>query len=389
MTFLHVFTPALRRSIPRLLLAAVLAAALFRARFSATPVQAVQVVRGHIAGEVAGTGTLESRTKTVISPRIQERLAKVLVDQNDFVQAGQLLARLDDGELRRQADVAEAALAGARSTADRIRVDEARAQAVVQQAQLDHRRTADLVANQVSSTADLDKAVEQLRVAEADLDRARAATAEAARQVITAERNLDYHRERLGFAELRSPYDGLITRRDRDAGGVVVPGSAILHLIATNELWISAWVDETKAAALAPGQSARVVFRSTPDQGYAGEVARLGRETDRETREFVVDVQVDPLPPNWTLGQRAEVFIETGRRTNALVVPLRFVQWNEGKPGVWIRDSGRASWREIRLGLRGQDRVEVLEGLTEGEWVVASLNFVRSELKDGQRVIAP
>jgi multidrug efflux pump subunit AcrA (membrane-fusion protein) len=55
-------------------------------------------------------GTLEARVKTTISPRIQERLAEVLVDQGDAVSAGQLLARLDDGELKRQVEVAEAAL---------------------------------------------------------------------------------------------------------------------------------------------------------------------------------------------------------------------------------------------------------------------------------------
>ena len=223
-------------------------------------------------------------------------------------------------------------------------------------------------------------------MAEADLLRARAATAEAVRSVTLAERNLDYQQERLGFAELRSPYDGLVTRRDRDAGGVVVPGSSIVQLIATNELWISAWVDETSAAELSPGQPARIVFRSVPDRSHVGAVARLGRETDRETREFLVDVHVDALPTNWTVGQRAEVYIEVGRRTGTRVVPTRFVQWSGGKPGAWIRERGRASWRDIRLGLRGQDRVEVLEGLGEGDWVITPRDPTRSPMVNDQRV---
>lgn len=379
---------AIRRWFPWLLASAAVAFVFYRARFAALPVQAFQVTPAEIVGEVTGTGTLESRVETVISPRIQERLAEVLVDQNDFVHAGQLLARLDDGELRRQVDVADATLAGARATAARILVDEARAQAVEQQARLDHRRTSDLVANRVSSTADLDKAVEQLRVAEADLHRARAATAESLSQVATAERTLAYHQERLRFTELRSPYDGLVIRRDRDAGGVVVPGGSILQIIATNELWVSAWVDETEAGHLATGQPARVLFRSAPGQDYSGKVSRLGRETDRETREFLVDVQVDRLPTHWTVGQRAEVYIEIGRRTAALAVPTRFVQWSNSKPGVWIRERGRAAWREIRLGLRGQDRVEVLAGLAEGDWVVTPLDPARLPLQNGQRLAA-
>ena len=130
-----------------------------------------------------------------------------------------------------------------------------------------------------------------------------------------------YQKEHLAFTEMRSPYDGLVTRRDRDPGGVVVPGASILQLVATNEIWVSAWVDETAMAGLKPGQPARVVFRSEPGKSYAGEVARLGREADRETREFVVDVRVKELPENWTMGQRAEVFIETGRKSDVVVMP--------------------------------------------------------------------
>lgn len=379
-------TATLRKSARWLVLVLIAVVVLYRVKFAAVPVEAFAVKPGVVMGEVMGTGTLEARIKSSVSARIQERLADVLVDQNDFVKAGQLLARLDDGELKRQVEVAEAALAAARATAERVRVDEARAEAVAAQARQEHQRVSDLVANKVSSPAEMDKAVEQLRVAEADLQRARAATVEAQQQVITAERNLGYHRERLAFAEIRSPYDGLVVRRDRDPGGVVVPGSSILQLIATNELWISAWVDETAASALAVGQPARVVFRSEPEKSYPGVVARLGRETDRETREFLVDVRLEALPVNWTIGQRAEVFIETGRKSDALAVPEQFLTWNEGRPGVWVANHGRAAWREVTPGRRGRGAVELVRGLSAGETVVRPAEPKRRELKSGQRV---
>lgn len=375
-----------RKSAKWLVLILAVAAVLYRVKFAAVPVEAFAVKPGVVVGEVMGTGTLEARVKSSVSARIQERLADVLVDQNDAVRAGQLLARLDDAELRRQVEVAEAALAAARATAERVRVDELRAEAVAEQARQEHQRVSDLVATKVSSPAEMDKAVEQLRVAEADLQRARAAIVEAEQQVITAERNLDYHRERLAFAEIRSPYDGLVIRRDRDPGGVVVPGSSILQLIATNELWASAWVDETAAAALAVGQPARVVFRSEPERSYPGAVARLGRETDRETREFLVDVRLEALPVNWTIGQRAEVFIEAGRKSDALVVPEQFLTCNEVRPGVWVANHGRAAWREVTPGLRGRGAVELLHGLSAGETVVRPAEPKRRELKSGQRV---
>lgn len=380
---------AFRKSAKWFALALVLAFAVWRIKLAPTPVQMFEVKPGMVVGEVMGTGTLEARIKTTLSSRIQERLAEVFVDRGDFVQAGQLLARLEDGELRAQVALAGASLAAARATAERVQVDEARAEAVAQQARLERQRITELANQNVSSPAELDKAIEQWRVAETDLQRARAATLEARQQVAAAEKNLDYQRERLTFTRIVSPYAGLITRRDRDPGGVVVPGSSLLQLVSTNELWVSAWVDETAAAALTVGQPARVVFRSAPERSYPGEVARLGRETDRETREFLVDVRVRELPPNWTIGQRAEVFIETGRRSDALALPARFLRWREGRPGVFVAQNGKAVWRDVTLGLRGPDTVEIAQGLAAGDRVILPAAPPPATLQSGQRIKRP
>jgi RND family efflux transporter MFP subunit len=378
--------PWARTGLKLLMVVAVAAVLVYWFKFSPVPVVSHGIARGPVVAEVMGTGTLEARVKTTISPRIQERLAEVLVDQGDYVTAGQLLARLDDGELRRQVEVSEAALASAKATADRVRVDEMRAQAVEHQARQDHQRVSDLVATQVSAQAELDKAVEQLRVAETDLQRARAATVEARQQVITAEMNLAYQRERLSFTRVVSPYDGLVTRRDRDPGGVVVPGASLLHVASTNELWISAWVDETAVAGLAAGQRARIIFRSEPAKSYRGEVARLGRETDRETREFIVDVSLQELPPNWTLGQRAEVYLETERRDSAWLLPKPFLIWRSGQSGVFVDRNGKARWQAIDVGLEGERNVEIVGGVMGGDRVVRPREGGRGALKDGQRI---
>jgi hypothetical protein len=93
---------SLRKLLPWLVVVVVIVFAVYRLKFSPMPVAAYTVATGEVRGEVMGTGTLEARIKTTISPRIQEQLAEVLVDQNDFVKAGQLLARLDDDPSRHQ-----------------------------------------------------------------------------------------------------------------------------------------------------------------------------------------------------------------------------------------------------------------------------------------------
>jgi|BarGraNGADG00212_2_1021979.scaffolds.fasta_scaffold02135_2 HlyD family secretion protein len=377
-----------RTGLKILAVAALAGLIVYKLKFSPVPVSAHQVALGSVVAEVMGTGTLEARVKTTISPRIQERLAEVLVDQGDYVKSGQLLARLDDAETKQQVAIAEATLAAARATVERVRSDEARAQAVLKQAQQDHQRSIELLAGKITSQSDFDKTAEALHVAEAELKRAQSAIVEAESQVFTAEKTLLYQKEHLAFTEMRSPYDGLVTRRDRDPGGIVVPGASILQLVATNEIWVSAWVDETAMTGLKAGQPARVVFRSEPAQSYAGEVARLGREADRETREFVIDVRVKELPENWMIGQRAEVFIETGHKSGVLVLPPQFICWSANKSGVFVNDHGHARWHGVTLGLRGLQNVEVTQGLSAGEQIVRPVEGQKQPLNDGQRIKA-
>jgi RND family efflux transporter MFP subunit len=375
---------SLRTVLKMLVVLALAGVLVYRLRFARVPVVVHSVARGPAVAEVMGTGTLEARVEASISPKIQGRLAELFVDQNDPAKAGQLLARLDDAEWKEQVAVARAGLDAALATVERVRADETRAQAVLQQAQLNHERALDLRRANVAAQADLDKAIESLRVGEADLKRAQAGITEAERLRVTAEKNLAYHEARLADTQLLSPFDGLVVRRDRDPGDVVVPGSSVLRLISTNELWISAWVDETAMAGLSTGQKARVVFRSERTRNYSGEVARLGREADRETREFIVDVRVNELPANWAVGQRAEVYIATGGKTDALLIPKPFLVWRSGRPGVFVAADGKARWQAVTVGLAGEANIEVLDGLKEGEHVLRLVERARGTLKDGQ-----
>ena len=377
-----------RHIIWSIILVAALIVAVYALKLKPVPVMAHIVTKGELRGEVMGTGTLEARVKTTISPRIQERLAEVLVDQGDTVKAGQLLAQLDNAELQQQVAVARASQAAAHASIERISSDEDRAQAVLQLGRVEQQRYAELAARQLASQSERDKANEVLGVAKADLKHSRSSTTEARKQMTSAEKNVSLRRAQLAFTEMRSPYDGLVVRRDRDPGVVVVPGSSILQLIDTREMWVSAWVDETSMAPLTVGQSARVVFRSEPGLSYPGEVARLGRDVDRETREFLVDVRVQQLPSNWAVGQRAEVFIETGRQSEVVMIPQHFLLWRAGKPGVMVNEQGKAQWREINLGVSGQQDIEVTQGLSAGDEIIKPTDNLKQTLEDGQSVKA-
>lgn len=354
--------------------------------FTPVAVREHEVSQGPIVAEVMGTGTLEARVKTTVSPKIGGRINRIGVDLGDRVRAGQELIRLDDADLQQQVEIAQATHAAAEAAVRRLQADQQSAVAVLQQARREHARSQKLALRQAVTEAETDRTQEALGVAEAGLARAEAAVAEAQRQVSAAQETLQYHRARLSDTVVVAPYDGLIVRRQRDPGDVLVPGSPVLNLISTEVLWITAWIDETQMARVAVGQPARVVFRSEPNRSYPGQVARLGRETDRETREFTVDVTVLELPAHWATGQRAEVFIETGRKAAAVLLPAQFVVWRDGQPGTFVNAGGWAVWHRLELGIHAGQTLEVLDGLEPGQRAVEPID-PQTSLRPGLRVV--
>jgi HlyD family secretion protein len=261
-----------------------------------------------------------------------------------------------------------------------------KAEAVSRQSRNELERTSALGPDGVSRL-DLEKTEEALHVAAAEVELAKAAKVEAERQAVASEETLRTQEERLADTRVLAPFDGLVIRRMREPGEVVVPGSDILQVVSTEGMWVSAWVDESSMSRLSIGQPARIVFRSEPDRLYSGRVARLSPQTDRETREFLVDVEVLQMPRVWAIGQRAEVYIQTDRREGVITLPQGAVVWREGNPGVFVDDGGRARWRPVVLGVRALDAVEVVEGLRPGEAAITSPD--PRGLEDGRTVRVP
>ena len=352
-----------------------------------TPAITHPVARTTVAVEVMGTGTLEARVSASVASKIAGRVETISVDQGDRVEAGQVLARLDGADIQRQVEVARADEAAAEAAVERARADRVKSEALRTAAIRERDRILGLVSKSVASQVDADKADDTVRIAEAGLGAARGALSEAERRRTASTRSREYQEARLSETVIRAPFAGLITRRHREPGDVLVPGSSIFSLVDTDQLWVSAWVDETEMVRLAPDQRARVVFRASPLRHYSGSVARLGREVDRETREFIVDVRVEELPKNWAIGQRAEIFAEVDRAEGALAVPTHLIHRQDGAPGVFVYQEGRSRWRSIQLGLQGRAFVEVSEGLQLGDQVLEPSG--ERALREGGRVVLP
>ena len=367
---------------------ALILGAIYWIKFAPIEVTSHRVAKGPLVAEVMGTGTLEARVQATISPKISDRIDKILVDQGDHVSASDLLIQLDDKDLQQQVAIAEANVEAAAAAIRRLNIDKDRAAAIFEQAKKNNARIQRLVPTNAATQDEADKATEALALAIAGVASAEASIIEGQKKLVTAEKTLQYQQARLADTAIKAPFDGLIVKRSREAGDVVVPGSSILTLISMEELWISAWVDETEMAKLAEQQTARVVFRSEPEKSYPGTVARLGKEADQETREFVVDVRILELATNWAVGQRAEVFIEVARKNDVIRMPANLIITRNGEVGVFVSDGEFARWRPIKVGLHSRNFVEIASGLQPDDVVVASLK-PGAALSDGRKIKLP
>lgn len=366
------------------LLVAILAAAIYWFKFVPVPVEKQQVELGEIIDEVMGTGTLDAKIKMIISSVISGRIDDILVDQGDKVSADELVVTLDDDQLKLQVKVALANRETGESAVNKVERDLKVAEVVLGNAVKTHDRYKQLMPD-ATTREKFDQVTEELGTARARYSGAEAAVIEAKNKVIEAEKMLELRKAQLDDSQIRAPFDGIIINRERDPGNIVIPGSAILSLISTKVLWVRAWVDETELAKIEVGQPARIIFRSEPEHTYPGKVARIAIEVDRETREFIVDVNVDELPANWAIGQRAEVYIETEKKDNVLIVPEKYIKWRDNEPGVFVDNEGVASWRHIETGLHGGSLIEIIGGLQEGDSVLTPISL-KNKLTDQTRI---
>jgi len=320
-------------------------------------VNAVRPERGELVVEVFGTGTLESKIVVGMSAKITGKVVEVRVDQGDSVTAGQLLALLENTDFENAARVAAA------------QCDQARADLAKAKAEAKRRRV--LVERNVISREELDTYETAERVAEA--------------QVKNTEAGCGVARAKLADTRIESPASGVVITRNLEIGATVVPGTPIFRIAASTP-WIAAQVDEHATGAVEVGQPVRVYFQTDPALPQPGRVARLGEEADRVTEEREVDVALDRLPENHFLGQRAEVYIETARKDDALQVSRNALVERDVNAGLFVVVGGRARWRQVQIGLKGRTMAEIIGGVNEQDLIVLNPLAGAKPLADGARV---
>lgn len=346
----------------------------YQKRFAPVAVHAQPVDRGDVLVEVFGRGTVESRRETQLGFDLAGKISDVLVDEGDHVKLGQVLGHLEPRQYQADLRTAASNASAARAATLRLQAEQRRAEATLAYAEREEQRARNLVKGGTISERDFDLAVQQLALARAEASRAQAGSAESQRNVDVASGSLELRKALAMRTALVSPFDGLVIRRLHDPGDPVAVGATVLRVVATDRLWVRAWIDESALGRLAEGQSAKVALPGDREHPILGRVDRIGREADRQTHEILVDVLLLEQPARVAIGQRADVRIELGRAPRVIRAPLKFVQREGDANFCWVNRDGRIQRVPVRLGALGATQVEVVSGLDETDTVLEPLH---------------
>ena len=324
--------------------------------------------------QVFGLGTVEAQVVSSIGFEVGAALVELTADHGSSVKRGETLARIHAAEQEARVARAEAGVHSTEAVLARTSAMIDRQKAVLAQKGLVDRRQQELVRKNAVSIEKAEEAAKELKVAEADLALAMADATVARAAIETANADLAYETTLLAHHVLEAPFDAIVLERHKELGAVVKAGDPIFTIVDPDSVWVLAHVEESRAGAIALGQTAEVHLRSLPGSTFQGHVARIGIESDRVSEERRIWVRCEQCPADFHLGEQAEVIVTTGVLPEALLVPELLVSGYNGRTGaVWVVQNSKALQVAVTLGQRTLDgRLEVVSGLPEGAEIIAA-----------------
>jgi HlyD family secretion protein len=369
------------------------------------PVEVVDLVQ-----RLRVSGQVQPIRQVNVGPREAGRLAELLVDQGDEVVAGQVLARMDYGDLTSGIRQAQARIqelqarlaelqAGERPqviAAAQARVDAAQAQVSLAQKELE--RIQALVQEGAVARSELDQRLARLEQAQADLQAAQqelerlrlGSRPETLRQIqaqiAQAQAELAQRQSRLAEAEIRAPFSGVVVQRFAEVGSFVTPTTAASDATAASSssilalaqgIEVRAEVPEAQIAQVRVGQPVEIRSLAYPDRVVRGRVKRIAPATVvvREVTVFRVAIEPEQGADFLRIGMNVSVDFLGEQQPQALTVPSVAILREGGQEGVILLDpqTQRPVYRPVETGLTQGGITQILSGLQAGDRVFTAL----------------
>jgi HlyD family secretion protein len=375
---------------------------------AAPAVKAAQAVRENLSASITSNGKVEPITPYELRAQVNTFVRRVVAVEGQAVKAGQLLVELDSAEiqaevarLRNELLAAQDALRAARgggSAEARAQVEADLKQAEADVARLRRERAAleRLLEKQAASQAELDKATQDLARAEENLtvqqkkkeefDRqARLGTDLNSLDVQRAQAALREAEQNLRSTQVTAPVSGTLYLLPVRTGQYVKVGDLIAELADLRRVRVRAFVDEPELGWLEQAQQVEITWDALPSKAWQGQtevipktVVARGTRSVGEVLCSVENAEIELLP-----NINVNVRIRVRERTGALVVPRGAVRSESTERYVLVVDGDTLRKRPVKVGIAGATKVEVLDGLKEGEWVALPGEV---ELRDGLAV---
>ena len=380
-----------------------------------TEVRLEQVARRDLVSAVTASGKIEAKTSVDISADITGRIIDIAVREGDLVTRGQFVLQIDPAQY-------QAAVARAQGVVASTQATLAQTQATRDQAQRGWNR-----AKQLSELGDNLIAPEAVEQARTGLDVAEANYQSTKAQLEQARAGLQEARDNLSKTRLTAPITGRVVRLAVEEGEVAVPGTfsretGLLMTVADLSVILAkVQVDETDVVRLKQKDSVEVSIDAYPDTTFTGRVTKISHSakltptetasgsTDRAV-DFDVEITLKDPPPDIRPDLSCTARIVTDTKPDVLSIPIialtvrdheKIPNESESSPpadtlrarfnkkeaeGVFVVRDGMATFRPVKVGVAGDEYFEVVDGIREGETIVAGTYQAIRDLKDGARV---
>jgi multidrug efflux pump subunit AcrA (membrane-fusion protein) len=346
-------------------------------------IRTAPVVMRQMQRVVEAVGTLFPIDEVIVSAEIEGRVDEVPADLGDSLQQGQVLVRISEEEQRYLVAQTEAQLRqalerlGLNSENDKVRdiretPDVRRAQADLFDAQQRFKRVRELVDQGIGSAQDLDGAEARFKALQAAYDSSLYQTRNLIQEVERFRAVLDLQRKKLRDATVRAPFAGFVKERHVTAGQYVQPNTPLFALVKTDPIRLRAEIPERMAPWVKVGQTADVWVEAYQERKFQGRIWRISPTVDQSKRTFVVEALIQNPAGELKPGSFARARVQTSLVEQISLVPVRAVNYVLGSNKVYVVRNQRIDAREVKLGDRFDQDVEILDGVREGEQVATT-----------------
>jgi multidrug efflux pump subunit AcrA (membrane-fusion protein) len=327
-------------------------------------------------------GTLAAVDEVTISSEADGRVREVLADLGDGVKAGQVLIRLDNEKQQYTYEQQQAALAralaqyGAADPEHLPAIEETpdvkKAKADLAQATRMLDRADELFKRTLIPQQALDDATTAVQSKQASYDAALQGARNLRASIQASEATMKLAGRQLRDAELRAPFDGHVQKRPVNLGALAKAPMPVLSIVRLDPLKVIAEIPEKMAPWIADGRPVELHVDAYPDRAFTGKVPRRSPAVNTATRAFPFEAVVPNPEAVLKPGTFARVHVESGKVDDVLTLPYAALQYRYGVNRVFVVQQGKLAMRELQVGERLGDRVEVVSGVKEGERVAVT-----------------